>query len=155
MSKKEKDSSQDKKTAASNDAKAKIKRAEKAGEKQSGKKDKKPAGEAFKSGFDKFKKFWKDFRGELKKIVWPNGRTVLKNTGIVLMTVLIIGAMIWILDFGLSNGMQGLRSLAENTKPSQSASQTVTPVQSTLPANVPETTAPAAATTTAPVTALE
>ncbi|MDR3313525.1 MAG: preprotein translocase subunit SecE [Oscillospiraceae bacterium] len=132
MSKKEQDSSKaydeeqkKAKKTESGDAKAKIKRAEKAGSKPGDGKEAKPKGEAFKAGAGKFKKFWKDFRGELKKIVWPDGRTVLKNTGIVLVTVLVIGILIWLLDFGLSNGVRGLRALAEHTKPSESISQQV------------------------------
>ena len=33
------------------------------------------------------KKFFKDFKGECKKIVWPDAKTVLKSTGIVLLVV--------------------------------------------------------------------
>jgi preprotein translocase subunit SecE len=53
-------------------------------------------------------KFFKDLKGENKKIVWPSAKTVLKNTGIVLAVVLIVGAAIWLVDFGLSEGMNAL-----------------------------------------------
>ena len=45
--------------------------------------------------------FFKDYKSEIKKIVWPGIRDVLKNTLIVLVMCLIVGAFIWLLDFGL------------------------------------------------------
>ncbi len=35
---------------------------------------------------------------ELKKVVWPDGKTTAKNTGTVLLCSLIVGAAIWIFD---------------------------------------------------------
>ena len=45
--------------------------------------------------------FFKDYKSEIKKIVWPGGREVAKNTSIVIVICLIIGAFIWLLDWGL------------------------------------------------------
>ncbi len=45
--------------------------------------------------------FFKDYKSEVKKIVWPGISDVLKNTAIVLVLCLIVGAFIWLLDFGL------------------------------------------------------
>ncbi len=45
--------------------------------------------------------FLKDYKSEVKKIVWPNVKDVAKNTVIVLVMCLIIGAFIWLLDLGL------------------------------------------------------
>ena len=45
--------------------------------------------------------FFKDYKSEVKKIVWPGIQDVLKNTGIVLAMCLIVGAFIWLLDLGL------------------------------------------------------
>ncbi len=45
--------------------------------------------------------FIKDYKSEIKKIVWPNLRDVVKNTVIVLILCLIIGIIIWGVDFGL------------------------------------------------------
>ncbi len=45
--------------------------------------------------------FFRDYKSEVKKIVWPNWKDVIKNTVIVLIMCLIIGAFIWLLDFGL------------------------------------------------------
>ena len=41
----------------------------------------------------------REMRSELKKVVWPNRKTVAKNTGTVLLCSLAIGACIWIFDF--------------------------------------------------------
>ena len=49
----------------------------------------------------KVAKFLKDYKGEIKKIVWPGPRAVVKNTIIVLIICLIVGAFIWAVDFGL------------------------------------------------------
>ncbi len=46
-------------------------------------------------------KFLRDYKGEIKKIVWPGPRAVVKNTLIVLIICLIVGAFIWAVDFGL------------------------------------------------------
>lgn len=45
--------------------------------------------------------FFKDYKSEVKKIVWPGIKDVAKNTLIVLIMCLIVGAFIWLLDFGL------------------------------------------------------
>ena len=45
--------------------------------------------------------FFKDYKSEIKKIVWPGFKDVAKNTGIVLAMCLIVGAFIWLLDLGL------------------------------------------------------
>ncbi len=58
------------------------------------------------------KKFYKDFKGEAKKIVWPDAKTVLKNTGIVLVVVTIVTLIVLAIDSGLSAGVKGLKSLA-------------------------------------------
>ena len=55
--------------------------------------------------------FFKDYKSEVKKIVWPNFKFVVKNTLVVLVICLIIGAFIWLLDFGLAELIQLLFSL--------------------------------------------
>lgn len=60
-------------------------------------------------------RFFKDLKGETKKIVWPGRQMVIKSTGIVLAAILVIGAGIWILDFALSGGITALTRLSEST----------------------------------------
>ena len=54
----------------------------------------------------RFLGFFKDIKGELKKVTWPSFKQVRNNTLIVIICVLIIGAFIWLLDalFGFSFG---------------------------------------------------
>ena len=42
--------------------------------------------------------WFREMKSELKKVVWPSKKTVLKNTGTVLLCSLCIGACIWIFD---------------------------------------------------------
>ena len=46
--------------------------------------------------------FLRDYKSEAKKIVWPGIKMVLKNTLIVIIMCLLVGALIWLLDFGLA-----------------------------------------------------
>ena len=48
----------------------------------------------FKRTGRKFKEFW----SELKKITWPDAKTVAKNTGIVVVVVLAFFLVIWGFD---------------------------------------------------------
>ena len=59
------------------------------------------------------KGFIKDFKGETKKIVWPGAKEVIKSTGVVLVAVLVIGAGIWLVDWLLSLGVDGVMELAK------------------------------------------
>ena len=43
--------------------------------------------------------WFREMKSELKKVVWPNKKTVLKNTGTVLLCSLVIGVCIWVFDF--------------------------------------------------------
>jgi len=51
--------------------------------------------------FTKIKSFFVEYKNELKKIVWPTQKTVLKNTGIVLAMIFVIGIFVAALDAGL------------------------------------------------------
>ncbi|MCR4926335.1 MAG: preprotein translocase subunit SecE [Clostridiales bacterium] len=77
------------------------------------------------NGFAKFgkaiAKFFKDFRGETKKIVWPDAKTVLKNSGVVIATVIIVGIGIWVLDYGLSELLKFIKKFAEDPETTTTA----------------------------------
>lgn len=47
-------------------------------------------------------RFLRDYKSEVKKIVWPSLKDVVKNTLIVLIICVIIGVFIWLADFGLA-----------------------------------------------------
>ncbi len=44
-------------------------------------------------------KYFRELRSELKKVVWPTPKQVLKNTLIVAGCVLCVGIFIWMFDF--------------------------------------------------------
>ena len=45
-----------------------------------------------------FKQFWSD----LKKITWPNGKTVLSNSIKVIVSMVVIAAVLGVVDLGLT-----------------------------------------------------
>lgn len=48
---------------------------------------------------DKNKKRWfKDFKAELKKVNWPTGKELFNNTAVVLMVVIVVSVLIFVLD---------------------------------------------------------
>lgn len=81
-------------------------------------------GNPFKRAGKAIVKFCKDFKGEIKKITWPGAKMVLKSTLVVLVSIIVIGLVVFAIDLGLSKGIGGLESLAENFKASQTAEAT-------------------------------
>ena len=73
----------------------------------------KKEGNVFTRMLKAIKKFFKDFKGTCKKVIWPDRKTVLRNTLIVLVTVVIVGAGIWLADFAFS---QGIRAIQDATQ---------------------------------------
>ncbi len=53
---------------------------------------------AFSSILKRVTKFFKDLKGETKKVVWPTPKAVFKNMGVVLITVLIATLFVFALD---------------------------------------------------------
>lgn len=51
--------------------------------------------------FQRIVKFFRDYKSEIKKIVWPGFSDVVKNTVIVLIMCLVVGIFIWLVDLGL------------------------------------------------------
>ena len=41
-------------------------------------------------------KWFREMRSELKKVVWPDGKTTAKNTGTVILCSLGVGVFIWV-----------------------------------------------------------
>lgn len=76
-----------------------------------------------KNPFKSIASFFKSVKAEGKKVVWANGKDVLKNTVIVLIVVFVVGICIYGVDSLLSLGMKGIKNLAEDTKTTTSVSQ--------------------------------
>lgn len=51
-----------------------------------------------KSRGNRITRWLREMRSELKKVQWPTGKQVLKNTVIVILCVIVIGVFIWVFD---------------------------------------------------------
>ena len=75
--------------------------------------------DAAKSSKEK-KHFWKDFRAELKKVIWPTPKQVVNNTVAVITIVVITAAIVFVLDLAFealnTYGIDKVRSLVTNAE---------------------------------------
>lgn len=68
------------------------------------KEEKKKDAKSSKPGLGaKIKKFFKDYKSEMKKVVWYGKAQTLKSTGLVIVCLVVVSAVISLLDLGLSN----------------------------------------------------
>lgn len=56
------------------------------------------------------KQYFKDLRSEFKKVVWPSRKTVVNNTSVVLIAMVISAIFIW----GIDSGFAALLNLLVN-----------------------------------------
>ena len=75
-------------------------------EKKVAKTENKPQKPEKKKG--RIKEAWRGFKSEVKKIVWPTWKQVLKSTGVVLVIVVICAIMLFALDYAFSHGIMAL-----------------------------------------------
>lgn len=61
----------------------------------------------------KIKQFFKDVKAETKKIVWNSWPNTVKDTGVVLMVTVIIGAGVWISDVVFRQLIELIYSIAD------------------------------------------
>ena len=99
----------------SSEAAKKIAKAEK---EKTAKKPKKEKKNIFKA----IARFFKDLKGETKKITWPSAKDVLKGTLVTLVCIAIIGAAVCLVDLGLTSAIDATREAAakRTTETSQS-----------------------------------
>ena len=62
----------------------------------------------------KIKKFFKDYKSEMKKIVWPTRPQVIKNTGVVLVAIIFVAAIVGVLDLLFGLGINALSEIGKN-----------------------------------------
>ena len=62
----------------------------------------------FKRTWGKVSKYFRELRSELKKVVWPTPKQVVKNTLFVGVCVLVVGVFIWVFDFVARFGVDAL-----------------------------------------------
>lgn len=89
------------------------------------------------------KRFVKGFFSEGKKIIWADGKTVLKNTGVVLAVIAFIGIFVWLFDFGVEKLLVYSVSASPMLQTEQAEDETEADTQA-------ETDTQAAGDTTAP-----
>ena len=71
----------------------------------------KPAKAKKPSLVERTQKWFRELKGEIKKIVWPTKEQTVNNTAVVLGCCLVLGAFIWILDAIFGFGFQTLVGL--------------------------------------------
>ncbi len=57
------------------------------------------------------KKYFRDLRSEIKKVVWPSREKVVNNTGVVLAVIVVVGLFLFGIDTGLSYAVKALLSI--------------------------------------------
>ena len=66
------------------------------------------------------KHFWKDFRAELKKVIWPTQKQLVNSTVAVITIVLITGLIVFTLDFAFEKmneyGIEKLKTVVETKR---------------------------------------
>ncbi|HNR04129.1 MAG TPA: preprotein translocase subunit SecE [Bacillota bacterium] len=48
--------------------------------------------------FDVAKSF-KETKAEVKKVTWPNRKELLQHTEVVITSIILVGAVLWVIDF--------------------------------------------------------
>ena len=56
-------------------------------------------------------RYFRELKSELKKVVWPTPKQILKNSLIVVACVVFIGVFIWVFDFAIGVAINALLSL--------------------------------------------
>jgi len=54
------------------------------------------------------KKWLRELKSELKKVVWPTKSQVVNNTWVVLVCIVVVGVALWIFDYVAGNVVQFL-----------------------------------------------
>lgn len=92
----------------------------------------KKEGNVFTRIFNAIKKFFKDFKGTCKKVIWPDKKTVLRNTLIVFITVVVVGAGIWIFDYVCSVGIREIQGAISDSVAEEESGDAETTTNSLL-----------------------
>ena len=65
----------------------------------------------FKRTWGRVRKYFRELRSELKKVVWPTPKQVAKNALVVVVCVVVFGVFIWLFDFVAQTGITALINL--------------------------------------------
>ena len=59
----------------------------------------------------KIAKFFKDYKSEFKKIVWPDKKDTLRQSGVVAVTIVIVALAVFLLDTGFTKLLMAIAGL--------------------------------------------
>ncbi|MBR1738824.1 MAG: preprotein translocase subunit SecE [Ruminococcus sp.] len=57
------------------------------------------------------RKYFRELRAELKKVVWPSRKQVVNNTGVVMTVMTVMALFLFAVDAGLGRAIKALLSL--------------------------------------------
>ena len=81
------------------------------------------------------KRFWKNFKAELKKVVWPTPKQLFNSTIAVIVIVLVVGIIVFVLDLLFevmnSKGINALQTKLQNTYSNTATIDNTTSVENT------------------------
>ena len=66
----------------------------------------------FSRTWARIRRYFRELRSELKKVVWPTPKQVGKNSLVVGACVLVVGVFIWLFDLVARTGISALIGLA-------------------------------------------
>ncbi len=116
----------------------------------------KKEGTVVSRGTNAVKKFCKDFVGTCKKVVWPTGKQVLKNAGVVLATIAVLAVAVFAVDWVLTEvfdlGKQAAVNLGEQfaIEETTTADETTTATEATTGSETTTAEGETGESTTAP-----
>ena len=64
-------------------------------------------------GFKRVTRYFREMKSELKKVVWPSRKQVIRNTIVVIAVVVVVGVLIWIFDWIAAAVVKALVNLAQ------------------------------------------
>ncbi len=89
------------------------------------------------------KHFFKDFKAELKKVIWPTPKQLVNNTVAVIVIVLIVAVTVFVLDFAFEKmntyGINKLKSIVETTNSVENNTNEVDETTNTVESNAEAT----------------
>jgi len=68
---------------------------------------------AFVRGWKRVTRYFREMKSELKKVVWPTRKQVIRNTIVVILVVLVVGVLIWLFDWLAAAVIKALVNLAQ------------------------------------------
>jgi preprotein translocase subunit SecE len=57
------------------------------------------------------RKYFRELKAEIKKVVWPTRKQVINNTGVVLTVMVVMALFLFAVDSGLGAAVQALLSI--------------------------------------------